>query len=95
MTPEHPRWQEFVDKLEGSEGCNFRKDETEKIVWNCSDEDNHAKSRRILASMGVEVDKSIEFFQTHGGHCDCEVLFNVKNRHDWEKSKEKKDIDAI
>jgi hypothetical protein len=25
----------------------------------------------------VDVEASVEFFVEHGGHCDCEVLFNL------------------
>jgi hypothetical protein len=35
MTPEHPRWTEFVDRLTGPEGCDFRPDEVAGATWNC------------------------------------------------------------
>jgi hypothetical protein len=25
----------------------------------------------------IDVEKTIEFFHEHGGHCDCEILLNV------------------
>jgi len=29
----------------------------------------------------VDIDASLKFFEMHGGHCDCEILFNVV---DWD-----------
>ena len=39
MTTSHPRWSEFVERLEGPEGCNFRrKDPTDpnSTTWDCA-----------------------------------------------------------
>src|SRR5262245_63932034 len=39
----------------------------------------HATSRAVLASMGgYDLDASVEYFKTHAGHCDCEVLLNLE-----------------
>ena len=76
MTPTHPRWQEFHDRLEGPEGCNFH-EVNGKVQWDCIAEKERPHSRRILAAMGVDVEQSLAYFDQHGGYCDCEVLFNV------------------
>ena len=81
MTPEHPRWEEFCDLLEGPDGCNFREDENGKIRWRCGGGFDQSHARRILADMGfndMSIYDSMEFFYAHGGHCDCEILFNVR-----------------
>ena len=86
MIPEHPRWEEFCDRLIGPEGCNFQQTDPQDpktITWKCkgNDKGKNYKSfaRRILEDMNVDVERSLEFFQEHGGHCDCEIVFNVIN----------------
>ncbi len=78
MTPKNPRWKEFRDRLEGPEGCAFRKDAADKTVWRCDHTHKHAT--RILRAMGCDVPTSLSFFRENGGYCDCEVLFNVERR---------------
>jgi hypothetical protein len=81
MTPAHEKWDEFCNRLEGEEGCNFHEDPVKGIVWNCTSSGAHAHkhSRAILTSMKCDVEASLEYFRKHGGYCDCEVLFNVKD----------------
>ena len=76
LTPDHPRWAEFVERLGGEEGCNFRED---KASWRCGSEPEKPRAEAILRDMGgVDVDESLVFFDLHGGHCDCQILFNVE-----------------
>lgn len=79
MTPKHDKWNEFYDRLVGPEGCNFTQDDPHDIgtlKWKCYH--NHDFSISILKTIpNVDVDKSIEYFKSNGGYCDCEVLFNV------------------
>lgn len=86
MTPKHPRWAEFRNRLEGPEGCNFRRvpegsKDPNDTTWECDSNDRTLpKARRILHNMSLsetEIINSILFFHQHGGHCDCEVVFNV------------------
>lgn len=87
MTPDHDRWHGFRTRLEGPAGCNF----TEQVPgdpstahWSCGGGNDLSKSRAILLSMGYSsafTDRSLEFFSAHGGHCDCEVLFNVEDSY--------------
>ena len=82
MMPEHERWEEFTKLLEGPEGCDFQKDEHDDITWVCGGDRDQSKSKAILTSMGftpVQVEASLNYFTDHGGHCDCEVLFNVSD----------------
>ncbi len=78
MTPKHPRWKLFKSRLEGPEGCNFRKNAADRTVWNCNHTHKHAT--KILEAMDCDVPTSISFFRAHGGYCDCEILFNVDRR---------------
>lgn len=79
MTTEHPRWREFVGRLEGPEGCNFREGEDGKTIWRCGGRNDKTLSTAILKNMGIEFSDSaqVDYFDCHGGYCDCEILFNV------------------
>jgi hypothetical protein len=78
MTPAHPKWAEFTTRLEGAEGCNFQDDG--KTTWQCKGGMNKDFATAILASMGFDeqsITSSLKFFEANGGHCDCEILFNI------------------
>ena len=77
MTPRDARWAEFVERLEGPEGCNFHEDDQGSVVWSCPGGHDKPAARRILTAMGYDVDQSLDYFEQYGGHCDCEILFNV------------------
>jgi Protein of unknown function (DUF2695) len=71
MTLEHPRWIEFVARLD--EALIVSK---EPFEWRCNHD--HAYSRAIMADIGdADIEASIAYFEHHGGHCDCEVMLNV------------------
>jgi hypothetical protein len=79
MTPTNPQWTEFVKRLEGPEGVNFRRDPKDgDVMWDCyHDFDNSAA---VLAGMGLaaeEIEATFDFFVRHGALCDCEVLLNL------------------
>ena len=79
MTPQHPRWEEFCERLSGPEGCNFKEGATpEKTTWTCAGGNARPCAVKILKAMGMDAEKSLAFFSEHGGHCDCEILFNVQ-----------------
>jgi hypothetical protein len=72
MTPSHVRWEIFISRLGGPEGCDWAADET----WRCSPDFRYA--RAILADMGgIDVDASLEWFKEHGAPCDCTILLNL------------------
>ena len=74
LTPDHPRWNEFAERLEGPEGCAF----TETPSWRCYGGHDKHFAKAILESMrGIDVEGTLRYFDEHGGHCDCEILFNI------------------
>jgi hypothetical protein len=63
MDPNHEIWEDFVWEM-------FQRHEV------CSH--NHETDRGVLQEMqGIEVDRTLEFFESEGGFCDCEVLLNL------------------
>jgi hypothetical protein len=89
MTPDHPRWDEFCDLLEGPQGCDFRYDpptstDPKCLRWTCAGGRDQSSARRLLTMLGFSreaIDESCAFFDAHGGYCDCEILFNVDRAH--------------
>ena len=81
ILPRHPRWEEFVERLCGPEGCNFIEGRTvNETRWTCFGGKDKRFSHRILRDMGLSeqaIAVSLAYFEDHGGHCDCEVAFNV------------------
>lgn len=80
MTPDNPDWKRFVALLEGPEGCNFQQDpNTEKTTWSCKGDKDKSKALAILMKHfpGVDVPATLAYFESRGGYCDCEILFNV------------------
>ena len=78
MTPQHPKWREFCDRLTSSDGCNFQEDENGKITWRCRGGHDKSFATQILQSYSnIDIKASLQYFDEHGGHCDCEILFNV------------------
>jgi hypothetical protein len=80
MTPDHERWEEFCVRLEGPEGCDFKRDEDGRPTWRCAAGSDKTRARAVLSAMGFDegdIEASCEFFEQHGGYCDCEILFNV------------------
>lgn len=80
MRPEHPRWREFCARLGGPEACNFREGENGRLIWDCRGGFDKSFSFRILQDMGFPgeaIEQSFAYFNQHGGHCDCEILFNI------------------
>ena len=76
MTTGHPRWEEFAERLEGPEGCNFR-GKDRYPVWDCQAGKDKTFARMILEDMEMDVEKSCAYFEEHGGWCDCEIVFNI------------------
>lgn len=91
MTPENSRWKEFVILLEGPEGCNFIQtdpNDPKSITWTCDNSTNKPLARAILQKMGnIDIEKTMKYFEEHGGYCDCEILLNVNPDDDDPRSK--------
>lgn len=79
------KWQveEFLEKLEGPEGCAFKEEipgDSDSVTWNCKGGIDQSLSIAILDKMNIPKNEQIEFLKlctSHGGHCDCEILFNA------------------
>lgn len=73
--------KEFLKRLEGKEGCNFKeeiKGDPNSVTWKC-DGRTHTISRKILTKMRITKNEQNSFLnecESSGGHCDCEILFN-------------------
>ena len=76
MNCEHPKWIEFMDRLAGEGYCDFRV-EAGIYVWDCDRTKDRPFARALLAEYGCDIDASMAFFSSRGGHCDCEIVFNV------------------
>ena len=81
MTVNHPRWSEFLKRLTGKEGCNFRKDDKGRARWTCKGGFSRPFATKILKEMGdIDAPRSLKYFESRGGFCDCEIVFNVPVR---------------
>lgn len=80
MSPKHPEWEDFIDVISGPEGMNFRGiPGSLNFNWDCTSKIDKTICRKWLAFSDppVDVEKSLRLFEAFGGHCDCEVVFNV------------------
>ena len=82
MTREHPRGEEFCARLEGPDGCDFHKKDDGKWGWHCKGGRDKTFATQILQAMGkqdepFDIPASLAYFDSNGGYCDCEILFNV------------------
>ena len=83
-------WDEFIDMLNGPDGCNFQ-EVNAKVTWTCKGGEDRPLSRRLLTQQFGLTDKHVEdamaYFSNYGGHCDCEIIFNVTQIAEAEMSK--------
>ena len=81
MTPQHPRWEEFVCRLAGPgpEGIDFTVGPgVNQISSRCAGGEDKTYAHKLLTTIhGVDVEASLAYFEEHGGYCDCEILINV------------------
>ena len=64
ITPQHSRWNEFVEALE------------HMICWVCGGTDKPLTTRILEEMGGFDVPGSLAFFEERGGYCDCEIILN-------------------
>ncbi len=79
MNRRNRKWHEFLNRLEGPEGCDFKEDKTGQITWKCTGKTDRPYAHAILKDMGFseqEIADSMEWYEIGGGYCDCEILFN-------------------
>jgi hypothetical protein len=77
MTPDHPQWHEFYERLSGPEGCNMKVHPTKGLTFKCKGGEDRSMATKILRDMGADVEASLDYFSDNGGFCDCEIIFNV------------------
>jgi hypothetical protein len=79
--PDHPRWNEFAEAL--AQKMEWFHDGR---TWLCDGDGSgasdpakvHRHAKHVMAQMGgVDIPASLAYFGEHGGHCDCEILWNV------------------
>ena len=80
MTVAHPRWEEFLCRLD----CNLPDQQN-----SCGH--NFARTREALADMGdFDPFSTVEYLQECGAYCDCEVFFNALSAadecNDWRQA---------
>jgi hypothetical protein len=97
MTPVHPRWEKFVELLEGPEGINVHEDDVGRSHWSCTANGPHVhdRTRAILTKHfpDISVEDTLGFFVSNGGYCDCEILMNVD--FVWRRAHEMQPIPAV
>jgi hypothetical protein len=60
LTIGHPRWQEFIDRLEQRLSFRERSDEPGNYQWLCGkDGDPFAYAREVLTAMGLQPEASL------------------------------------
>ena len=79
-------WGQFIERLSGEDGCNFRKEKTEKkpegeYVWACGDpatKDRFALTKKVLNLMKIDEDQGMSAIRRKGhACCDCEIVLNM------------------
>jgi len=78
MNINHPKWDEFITKMMGSDGCNFQGEAAEDFTFTCFHDGDFRFAKKFLEELGCDTDKSLEYFQSNGGMCDCEIIWNVE-----------------
>lgn len=79
MTQE--QFDALCEFLDSSDGCNFHETEPgniESVTWKC--DGALSMTRKFLDECIPDVDENLALLADMGGHCDCEVLFNVAER---------------
>jgi len=74
LTPDSPRWGEFVRRL-----CSAMDSR-----GGCAGGTNKENAIAAMREMsGIDIEASLEYFEDHGGYCDCEILLNVDRDWSW------------
>jgi hypothetical protein len=79
LTIGHPRWQEFIGRLEQRLDFRERSDKPGDYEWRCGKGgDPFAESREVLAAMGLQPEASLAAIRRQRHVCcDCEIIFNL------------------
>lgn len=72
LTNQDPEWQEFCEILADENHLNYQDNGRSR----CNGEIKYA--REILKDYPqYNLEETIKYFESHGGHCDCKILYNV------------------
>jgi hypothetical protein len=83
LTPGSLQWEMFWDLLVDAMTEGLPED-----TWRCDGDGTgdsdptlvHRCAKQAMAEMGnIDIEGTLAFFREHGGHCDCEIMFNVEN----------------
>jgi hypothetical protein len=79
LTIGHPRWQEFIARLEQRLDFRERSDKPGSYQWLCGkDGDPFAYTREVLTAMGLQPAASLAAIRRQRHVCcDCEIIFNL------------------
>ena len=83
MSPAHPEWPDFIERLAGPGACDVSRDG----IWRCHNDTRAAEAILREHHPDCDLSASLDFFAGQGGHCDCEVILNVRplggDGYDW------------
>jgi hypothetical protein len=69
LTPESPRWEQFIAMLDIMLGSGCDGDAGDLV---------HRHAKAVMTAMGgIDIEAGLDFFESRGGYCDCEILLNV------------------
>ena len=79
LTIGHPRWQEFIGRLERRLEFREAGDQPGKYQWRCGKgEDRFAYAREVLTEMGLQPAASLTaILRQRHACCDCEIVINL------------------
>jgi len=80
MTKE--QFESLCEYLEGPEGCDFRQEvpgDDDSTAWEC--DGTLRKTVQWMEEHDIEPAVDLARIVLLGGHCDCEVIFNVQGRY--------------
>jgi hypothetical protein len=89
MNRSHPQWREFIERLAGPEGCDFRLggewgNNDDQPWWDCDGTFEIAK--KVLANYDVDYEASIEYLADHvGDGCSCSVVLEFGSDDFWSR----------
>ena len=84
MTKEHPRIEQFLDAMAGSQGLDLRGycDLEQTHFGRCDGKSSRALAKRILSRMGfsgAQIKQTMLYFDSSQLTCDCAVYLDILN----------------
>jgi hypothetical protein len=76
MAPEHPHWDEFVERLDTAL-LTLEDPDTGESDWVCPHDPMFPLATDILTLMAsIDIEATLAYFAEHVS-CDCEILLNM------------------